>query len=65
MMAAHSDNGSSFDHCHEPRHRELFAAVVATTRIRSSTRQRSARLSTDLREFFERNKQDLDLLPGD
>jgi len=52
-------------HCKEPRHRELFAAVVDATRARSVTRLGHTERAAELDALRVRHEQTLDALPDD
>jgi len=46
---------SPLGHCREPRHRDLFLAVVDATQHRSDTRRRQAVRADELRTLYERH----------
>jgi hypothetical protein len=50
---------SLLSHCRDPRHRDLFAAVVEATQLRSDVRARQAERAKQLRSLYERHLEAL------
>lgn len=50
---------SPLGHCRDPRHRDLFMAVVNATQLRSDTRARQAERAEQLKTLYERHQRSL------
>lgn len=46
---------SSLSHCRDPRHRDLFMAVIEATQHRSDTRARQTERAEQLKTLYERH----------
>jgi hypothetical protein len=54
---------SPLSHCRDPKHRDLFMAVVEATRSRSDTRARQAERAEQLKTLYERHVSTLEERP--
>lgn len=54
---------SPLSHCRDPRHRDLFMAVIEATQQRSDTRARQAERAEQLKTLYERHLSALEEQP--
>lgn len=50
---------SPLGHCRDPRHHDLFMAVLNATQLRSDTRARQAERAKQLKTLYERHQSAL------